>query len=134
MQVKEKGFTLIELVGVVVILAIIALVVFPATLNVLNQGQTNVDNSIKDLVITAANEYVGDRINNFPKQLENKTGERSYGSKGKITTQMLVQNGYLEQSVIDENCEIQDDYVTVTSNTQKYIFEYVEGTANNACD
>lgn len=134
MEVKEKGFTLIELVGVVVILAIIALVVFPATLNVLNQGQTNVDNSVKDFVITAANEYVGDHINEFPKQLANKTGNRSYGTAGNITPQFLVQNGYLEQSIIDENCEIEDDYVKVTSNTQKYIYEYVENNNNTACN
>lgn len=131
---QKNGFTLIELVGVVVILAIIALIVFPATLSVLNQGQSNVDSSVKDLVITATNEYINDRLNDFPKQLENQSGEKSYGSKGNITPQTLVDNGYLEQSIVDKYCEINDDYVKVTSNSQKYIYEYVENTNNSGCN
>ena len=69
---KNKGFTLIELIGTIVILALIALVVFPATLSVLNKGQNEVDNSVKETIIAAAHKYVTDNLNNFPKQLESK--------------------------------------------------------------
>ena len=67
---KKNGFTLIELIGTVVILAIIALVVLPATLSVLNQGQDEVDKSVIQVVESAGNSYVNANKNLYPKQLE----------------------------------------------------------------
>jgi len=130
---KRNGFTLIELIGTVVILAIIALVVFPATLSILNQGQEEVDKSVKDAVKGAANKYVQENLNDFPKQLESKDTIKSYGDKGTITTKELVDKGYLDNSIYEKHCHIKNDQVIVTSNSKKYFYEYKEIDDNEEC-
>ncbi len=117
---KKTGFTLIELIGTVVILAIIALVAFPAILSVLKQGEDQVDDSVKEIVESACNNYVNDNLNDYPKQLENETTQPQW----EIMTADLVDNGYLEQSIYDKYTELEGSCVIVTSNTQRYFYTF----------
>lgn len=123
---KKNGFTLIELIGTVVILAIIALVVLPATLSVLNKGQNEVDKSVILVVESAANSYVNDNKNLYPKQLESldKGTEDSRKYNGVISTTQLVNKGYLEKSVYDKNEDIQNACVKLYSDSKKYFTEF----------
>lgn len=123
---KKNGFTLIELIGTVVILAIIALVVLPATLSVLNQGQNEVDKSVIQVVESAGNSYVNDNKNLYPKQLESldKGTEDTRKLHGTVSTVELVNKGYLEKSVYDKNEDIQNACVKVTSDSKRYFIEF----------
>lgn len=123
---KKNGFTLIELIGTVVILAIIALVVLPATLSVLNKGQDEVDKSVILVVESAANSYVNDNKNLYPKQLESldKGTKDSRKYNGVISTTQLVNKGYLEKSVYDKNEDIQNACVKLYSDSKKYFTEF----------
>ena len=123
---KKNGFTLIELIGTVVILAIIALVVLPATLSVLNQGQEEVDKSVIDVVESSANNYVNDNKNLYPKQLESLDNGTNKKTHGTISIVELVNKGYLEKSIYDENENIQNACVKVTSNSKKYFIEFTK--------
>ncbi len=118
---KNKGFTLIELIGTVVILAIIALVVLPATLNVMKSSQEEVDKSVIQIVERAADEYVHNNLNDYPKQLETQTEKKDNGT---ISVQELVNKGYIEQSVYDKHENIHDSCIKITSNSQKYFYEF----------
>ncbi len=138
MQKNSRGFTLIELIGAIVILAVIALIAFPAIISVLDSGQTKVDSATKDLVISATNKYVSEHVNDFPKKKgsganDDDTSQNRTYTNGNITTTELMENGYLEPTVYNKNCEIQDDYVTVTSNTKRYFYEYKVVDTNGAC-
>ncbi len=124
---KNKGFTLIELIGTVVILAIIALVVLPATLSVMNQSQAEVDKSVITVVESAANNYVHDNLNDYPLQLETKTERQDNGT---ISVQELVNKGYIEQSIYDKHENIHDACVKITSNSQKYFYEFKKECQN----
>ena len=77
---KNKGFTLLELIGTVVILAIIMLIALPAILSMLSDGQSKVDDSLIGLVESAANQYVQEHLSDFPKQLETVSGVRNNGT------------------------------------------------------
>ncbi len=124
---KRNGFTLIELIGTVVILAIIALVVLPATLSVMKQGQDEVDKSVIQVVESAANNYVNDNKNLYPKQLEtlDKGTEESRKSHGTIPTQELVNKGYLENSLYNKNEDaLKNSCVKITSNSKRYFTEF----------
>ncbi len=123
---KKNGFTLIELIGTVVILAVIALVVLPATLSVLNQSQEEVDKSVIDVVESAANNYVNDNKNLYPKQLESLDNGTNRKTHDPISTIELVNKGYLEKSIYDKNKNIQNACVKVTSNSKKYFFEFTK--------
>ena len=62
------------------------------------------------------------------KTLSTSSSVRSYGSAGNLTVQKLVDEGYISDTTIDstKNCEMLNDYVKVTSDSKKYLFEYVE--------
>lgn len=125
---KNKGFTLTELLGTIVILAIIAIIAFPAVLGLLNNSQDETDEALKNFAITGARNYVNDNMDFFPKALSTDTSVKSYGNAGNLTIQSLVDEGYISDTTIDstKNCEMLNDYVKVTSDSKKYIFEYVE--------
>ncbi len=124
---KEKGFTLIELIGAIVILAVITLIAFPAILNGLKSGQDEVTSSVKDIVKSATNNYVNDYVRNNPndntyaKQIESISTVKTNGT---VSVTTLVNNGYLEKTLIDKHCKIKNDTVTVTSNSKKYMYTY----------
>ncbi len=120
---NKNGFTLIELIGSIVILALIALVAFPSIVSVLNKEQGNIDSAVQDRIISGVSEYVYDNADDFPKQLE---GNSSIRSNGNVSYQTLVDNGYIDKSVGDKNCEVKNDYVKVSSDTKRYYFDYVE--------
>lgn len=120
---KKNGFTLIELIGSIVILALIALVAFPSIISVLNKEQGNIDAAVKDRIVAAAAEYVNDNTADYPKQLEGQSGKRANDT---ITYQTLVDNGYLDKSIGDKNCEVKNDEVRVSSDVNRYYYEYVE--------
>lgn len=90
---NNKGFTLIELIGSIIILTIIALVAFPAILNVMTTSQNEIDNAKKQLAERAAKEYVEDNVNLYP---------REAGAASKtIKVQDLVAQGYIKEKSID---------------------------------
>ena len=132
---NKKGFTLIELLGTVIILVIIALVAFPAILSLLDTSESETNETMKNLLISAATTYVNDNVEDYPKQLANTEAIKEYGAIGNITGQELIEKAYISSTEINENkhCEFLDDYVKVTSNSQRYFYEYVEVEANTGC-
>ena len=124
---KHKGFTLVELLGTIVILAVIALVAFPAILGLLNDSQNKTDDALKNLAITGARDYVNDNMDSYPKALTTDTSVKTYGDAGNIKVQTLIDEGYINTSSISQtkNCEMLNDYVKVSSDSEKYIFDYV---------
>ena len=125
---KRNGFTLIELVGSIVILAIIALIAFPALLSMLNKGENQVNDSVKNVVTSAAEKYVNDHVDDFPKQLTGKTAP-TYTIK--VVT--LKDDGYIETTFYNKYCEIQKATVTVTANTKKYSYSIPENSLDREC-
>lgn len=60
---KNKGFTLIELVGTIVIISLILLIVTPAISNSLKKGVSNADKQMEESIIMAAKNYFSDNKN-----------------------------------------------------------------------
>lgn len=99
---KEDGFTLVELLGVIVILGIILAIAIPAIGNIVDNAKNNTAAAQEELVIDAAKMYVLDG-NTIP-------------SEG-VTSETLITNGYLEDK------EDLSDYtvkVTKDGNKEKY--------------
>lgn len=89
---KKNGFTLVELIGTVIVLGLIAILAFPTITNLIRGTQEDLDEATKILIYTAAKSYVGDYKNEFIEQ-ENAT----YC----IELRTLVQKEYLVAPVID---------------------------------
>ena len=62
---KNKGFTLAELLGVIAILALICLVAFPPMLDAIKKSKKNINDTNSTIVLNAADLYVRNNINSI---------------------------------------------------------------------
>ena len=69
---KNKGFTLIELLGVIIILALLMIIVFPSIVNSVKNSSNKTDDLTKELIYNAADLFIDQHINDFPKTEDNK--------------------------------------------------------------
>lgn len=82
---KEDGFTLVELLGVIVILGLIIAIAVPALGNIIGTARTNTDKAQEELVIDAAQLYFVENDGNS------------------VTVEQLIKANYLEKKEgIDE--------------------------------
>lgn len=132
----KKGFTLIEMIGSIVILAMIAIVAFPAVLNLLNNSQGKIDDAMKNTAIGAAREYVNDHVNCYPRigSLPTECTSSPNIENELLTVQHLIDKGYLSETEISNHEEMKNDCIKVTlssdknskNQAKKYEYEYVE--------
>ena len=98
---NKKGFTLVELLSVIVILGLILAIVIPAVSNVGNSSKEAFKNSKINILETAATKYGNDRLNDY----QNCVGSSSDLSRGTICVRPvndvvndLVSYGYLQDA------------------------------------
>ncbi len=117
-----RGFTLVELIGVVVILGLIALVALPPILNSVRKTKGNISDASQKILYSATEVYVSENINSYP---------RTDGNVYCIAIGSLVSNNLLPTKVYDAVTgeEIgQDNIVEVTVNQGQYSY-----SLNNNC-
>ena len=64
---KNKGFTLIELIGTITIISLILLIITPAITNSLKKGIKDADEQTKQGIILAAKNWASDNKQSLPK-------------------------------------------------------------------
>lgn len=121
---KNKAFTLTELLGVIVILGILALVTFPNIASHIGKAKKELKEGTKTLIIDAAKDYYEDNKNDYD-QLE--------GMTYCIDIDTLTNNNYLNKKIKDENLNDIDTSKKVKLIYHNNNFEYqVTDTCNNA--
>lgn len=123
---KKNGFTLVELLGVVTILAMLGMIVVPTISRILSENKKILyDTQIRNIESGASN-FVADNVFN----IDISVGE----SKG-ITLGKLKNLGYVENEVIDpiSKKSFSDDMVIIITNTSSG-YEYTVCTENVSCD
>ena len=119
---NKKGFTLVELISVIVILGVIALIVFPNVLSTITKGKNNISNDNKKLIITGAKNYVADHLNDF-KSVDGKV----YC----ISVATLYNNGYVNTVI---GLDVDDDVNSITGvvkakySSGKFNYSYEEAS------
>ncbi len=84
---KEKGFTLVELLGVITVLAIIALIVFPQIVSQIKKKEGELDGTTEKLILASVENYLDLHASTYPKE---------QGLEYCVTLNMLVQDGLLQ--------------------------------------
>ena len=116
---NNKGFTLVELIGVIVILAAISLIAFPLILEQVRKTQTSLDRASEELIITSAELYVDKNQGVYP---------RIVGNVYCISLNTLVASGELKSSVVENidkgNIKV-NETVKVSVTAVGYEFELV---------
>jgi len=110
----NKGFTLTEVVGVIVILALIALLAFPPMLNLIKNSQNDIDDATKQFVYTASSQYVNKYINDFPKLESNIYC---------LTINDLIKENYLSSTILNDKLTLDSKVKVSISSDLKY--EYI---------
>ena len=121
----KKGFTLAELIGVIVILALISLVTIPAVSNTLKKNRKKLCETQKNNIIAAAKSYGADNL-------------FSLDSISEIKLSTLIRYGYIDDKIenpvtkekfryVSKDSELEDGeinadnvVVNVTKNNKKY--------------
>ena len=91
---KNKGFTLVEMLGVMTLLAIIFALVYPNVIKMLEKGKTEDYSVFENNVYLAAETYVNSS-NDISKQLVNTNDQVT------ITFGQLMEKGYLSSEIVD---------------------------------
>ncbi len=87
---NKKGFTLAELIGVIVVLALICLVSVPAIANVLKTNKKSLCETQLNNVLAAARNYASENLLSMP---------ANDGDLKTITIQDLIDNGFIDQNI-----------------------------------
>ena len=113
---NNKGFTLIELITTIALLAVIVLISFVSVNRVIEKSKVNDCNSIAANIKTASTEYAAD--NRYKKEFIdgiNKVDMEYY-----LTAEDLVNNNYLTNKIIDpftkDEILLDDVFITIKFN------------------
>lgn len=122
MKLNKEGFTLIELVGVIIIISILSLLFFPSLINQFKKTSDNMDETTKKIIIDSAKIYVDNNESNFDKS-------KTYC----ITISTLIDNEYLEDNFTEYNKDyiIKNKVVQTIGNGDKFIYSIV---SENNCE
>lgn len=82
---KEKGFTLVELLGVIVILAVIMLLVFPTVNNILSQSKDTIYQKQINSILSAAYDFSLKNIKYLPEY-----NQKSYVTLGELKYEGMI--------------------------------------------
>lgn len=130
-RVKNNGFTLIEILGVIVVLSVIALITIPLIDRTINKGKNNLETSQKQQLIKALKDYYSDynhsktmgatscrkiselmSSGNLPDGVKNPLTGSSYDSEDKVCVEKTGGN----TSVYETNIKYKY-YVVIGGNT-----------------
>lgn len=116
---KKNAFTLLELLGVVIILGVLSLITFPIILNQIKNAKQGIKDSTKTLIIDAAKDYYEDNTNNY---------EKIEGMTYCIDIKTLTDNNYLNKNLKNENLNNIDTNkkVKLIFHNNKFDYEIVD--------
>lgn len=92
----KKGFTLIEVLGVIILLGLLALIVFPSVVNQMKKIDSNINESTKKIIYMAADEFIADNKEKYQDNID-------CNSFIVIEIKDLINDGYLANNIDIKN-------------------------------
>ncbi len=122
----KKGFTLAELLGVIVILSLIALITVPAITDTLQNYKIKLCNTQLEEIISAAKTWGADNLVKLPS---------SEGQIKTVSLKTLSDYGYIDaviqNPVTKENFDLETTTVTITKQGKKFVYTLDEDTTKS---
>ena len=89
---NKKGFTLAEVLGVIIILGLLVMVSFPPLLQQLKKSQSKLSDATLKILSTATEQYIEEHPSQYP---------MTNGLVYYVKLETLVSNGYLRSPILD---------------------------------
>ena len=122
---KKNGFTLIEILAVLIILGVVGLIVMPVVTNSLRESKDDLYNVQISNIKEAAKTWSADNMNKLP---------TTTGGNKNVNLKMLQDEGYIEENITnpktDETFDPLKVCVNIKFNGKKYVYTVTDGTAN----
>ena len=112
MKKNKKAFTLIELLGVIVILGIIALVVTPPIINNVKKSDEAIQNSNLNYIYSTGESYIKDNSNSYP---------MNEGAQICIKIEDLVNDGRFKEGTLEDGNIDSNKYILYTISENRKI-------------
>lgn len=115
-NMNKKGFTLIELVGVIIIISILSLLFFPSLISQFKKTSDNLDKTTEKVIIDSAKLYIDNNSADFDKS-------KNYC----VSISILIENEYLQDNFDEYDKEdiIENKVVQVEGNGSKFNYSIV---------
>ena len=132
----KKGFTLVELLGVIVILAVISMIAVPLIDRSINEGDEDLYNTQMNQILKAAKNYYAENLEKL-----NSVGggcDEECTSDCCVTLETLQKSGYLPTEVDNpktgETFKPNEIVVLVTKNSQHFEYKVVDKSEENGSE
>ena len=121
---KKKGFTLVELLGVIMLMGLIAMITIPKIVKQIKDTKGSIDKSTEILITTGSSNYIEENKNDFPKY---------DGAKYCIMLETLVNEGKLSSDIRDSKGNKLDlnKYVQVEVVNNKYEYKIADSCTDS---
>ncbi len=114
---NKRGFTLIELIGVIVILALLTLIIVPNVVSYLQQGVSDSKEYQNESIILGAKNWASDNKDALPED----------GNVINLQLTTLQNSGYIDKNIKDpetgEEIDGNSVCVVIANNGKKYTYE-----------
>ena len=146
---KRNGFTLVELMAVIIIISLIALLTFPNIINQIKKTKKSNNKMIEDVVIEQAKKYVNDNEEEFQDDDGYCLSIDTLVDKGYVNEQlvdinnkdndviMMIKKGDFSYKIVNKNdCDVSEyQNIFVDNEGKKYTrVEYLESTGTQYID
>lgn len=122
---NKKGFTLVELIGVLVIIGLLLLVTATPILGQIRNQKGKLDDASTKVLYSSATTYLDEHISNYPK----KNGMTYY-----LSVTQLIEDGYLKDNYLETTKVLSESSMVIVNIVNgSYSFE-VENSFENISD
>ena len=85
-KIKDKGFTLVELLATIIILGLLTTIAYVSVTNILDRGNGSYYDSQENMLVLAGREYFADHRSELPKEI---------GDTSNVTLKKLIEEKYI---------------------------------------
>lgn len=117
----KKGFTLIELMAVIIILSLFAILTFPNIVGQIKKTKNEKNNNVNTIVLSATKKYINDNPNEYDKE---------EGNNYCIAIKDLVDNDYLKEDIVNTEDNNLLDFVVNVSYEEEFKYEIASKCSN----
>ena len=119
---KKNGFTLVELLAVIIIISLLVLIVLPNIFNSIENSNDNVDKLTKEMIYKAASLYVSNNEKEYP---------QNTGYTYCLPLSILIDEEYLSEDLKLSNKNIKNAKEVEITYNKGYNYDLVDECVEN---